>query len=617
MRALLIFLCLACPAAAQTPILLALRAQQWEAARALASAQDDPLATTLVDFIRLLNPGQARAGALAAFMAAHPDWPDRPALERRYGEALADEPAMKLVGQLCRQHVPVWAPALAQCAQGAALEGDKISAARWARAAWVSGLATPEQEADFLARWPGVASPADQQTRFDMLERADPASARRQIGRMGAEAAALATARLAFRTGDAEAMATLAAVPASLRASPDLLLAEARYLRRSHADEAALALWRAALPQAEAATPQAGRAAFWAERDALARDLLADGRAADAALLADDANLAPDQAVDSVFLVGWITLQRLHDPARAVAKFTALADMSHSAITQARAYYWLGRASGGAARQAAYMRASGWPLTFYGQLAARALGLDGPALATRIAAQQDPAVPEGEAAAFARSEPARAASILAAWEDERRGADFLSAAIQKPASLGTRVAAARLALRLGLPDVAVAAARLAGRDGFVLAQEGWPKPFVPPSAAVRPALVLGVMRQESSFDPKAASSAGAHGLMQLMPATAGQLARALSAPAGPLTDPDVNMRLGSAYLGDLLAQFPACEACAIAAYNAGPHRVHGWIAASGTPAPGEATIDWIEGLPFGETRNYVERVMENTVVYGG
>jgi soluble lytic murein transglycosylase len=190
-------------------------------------------------------------------------------------------------------------------------------------------------------------------------------------------------------------------------------------------------------------------------------------------------------------------------------------------------------------------------------------------------------------------------------------------AMQPPASLATRALVAQLALKLGLPDVAVAAARLAGRDGFVLPRTGWPRPYVPPQGAAAPALVLGVMRQESSFDPEATSAAGAHGLMQVMPATARQLAASLGAPAGPLDDPDVNMRLGAAYLGNLLAQFPQCQACAIAAYNAGPHRVHAWIAALGTPEAGDATIDWIESLPYAETRNYVERVMENTVVYGG
>ncbi len=612
-----LMLLFATPAVAQTPVLLALRANNWPLATSLASADPDPLAIKLVDFIRLLNPGQASARELADFMAAHPGWPDQATLEKRYGEALVLEADGRVAAGLCRARPPVAAPALLRCAD--AVAGDAKAAAKMARAAWVAGLNGSVDEAALLARWSGALSQADEVARFDRLLGSDLGAARRELGRLDGAARAVAAARLAFRANDGGAMGLLGAVPAGARGDGALVLAEMRYLRRGGEDGAALGVWRDAVMGAEAAAPVGHRAAFWAERDALARHLVGSDPAS-AYALADDGLLGPEQAVDALFLAGWIALERLHDPVRARAKFQALADVSRSAITQARAWYWLGRAAvDKAGAQAAYAKAAAWPLTFYGQLAARASGVSEAGLQAAIAGQRDPPVGAAEAASFGRSEAARAAGILAGWQDPRRGAAFLVQAVQAPASLGVRALAAGLALKLGMPDVAVVAARLAGRDGGVLPQDGWPVPYRPPGGAVPAALALAVMRQESSFDPVIVSPAGAHGLMQLMERTAVQVARAQHVAAGPLSDPAVNMRLGTAYLAELVDRFAGCLACAVAAYNAGPNRVGEWVAANGDPAGASEAVlvDWIEMIPFAETRNYVERVLENDAVYAG
>jgi soluble lytic murein transglycosylase len=166
-----------------------------------------------------------------------------------------------------------------------------------------------------------------------------------------------------------------------------------------------------------------------------------------------------------------------------------------------------------------------------------------------------------------------------------------------------------------MPDVAVQIARLAGRDGIVLAQSGWPIPYTPPTGPVQPALILGLMRQESSFDPQITSHAGAQGLMQLMAPTAAQLAHNLHAQATPLSDPQINMRLGEAYFAGLLAQFGGVVPFAVAAYNAGPHRVHVWLPGNIAGTGPDAMIDWIELIPYAETRNYVQRVLESAAIY--
>ncbi|MGH7057581.1 MAG: lytic transglycosylase domain-containing protein, partial [Acetobacteraceae bacterium] len=170
-----------------------------------------------------------------------------------------------------------------------------------------------------------------------------------------------------------------------------------------------------------------------------------------------------------------------------------------------------------------------------------------------------------------------------------------------------------------LPGQAVAASRLAGTYGEMLAQSGWPMPFQPPAGPVDPAVTLGIVREESSFDAGAASPAGALGLMQLMPSTAERMARGLGeriALAALISDPKQNMTLGAAYLHELRDRFDGCLPLAIAAYNAGPENVADWIAENGDPRTGSPDmLTWIELIPYGETRNYVERVIESIAVY--
>jgi soluble lytic murein transglycosylase len=153
----------------------------------------------------------------------------------------------------------------------------------------------------------------------------------------------------------------------------------------------------------------------------------------------------------------------------------------------------------------------------------------------------------------------------------------------------------------------------------MLIREGWPAPVSPPGG-VEPAVALGIMRQESSFDPTAISGAGAQGLMQLMPGTARRTARQNGIAYDNLFDPAQNMALGTAYLSGLIQDFGNCLPLAIAAYNAGPTNVANWLAENGDPeqktaAGGANIIDWVEEIPFSETRNYVQRVTESIVVY--
>ena len=605
----------------------------------------DPVDAQVATWLRLQLPDGGAASEIDAFLQTHPDWPGRAALSQRLQDALAAEPDDAVARTLCNAHRPTTPATLLRCAlaiagpattlppaarAGAqamplALANLPATVVAAARADWTEGLDDPLQEAEFLRLFGSVPGPADQWQRFDRQEWSGAlAAAQRQVGRVPADLRPLALARLALRRGDSGGAGLAAALHGEAAGDPALVLDLARWLRRHDQDDAALELWRDRAQAAEQGARPARMAAYWTEREALARDLLAAHRDADALHLADDPlQAAPALRLDRDFLAGWIELRRLHDPASALAHFAALTG-SRSVITNSRGFYWLGRTLEASGRPAdastAYAAAARHPTSFYGQAALSKLAsgrVD--MLPAALAALHDPAWSSGDAVAYAGQELARAAAFLVGCRDPHHARLFLLRLDQLTASDTGHALGAGFAIRLGLPDVAVAIARSAGRQGLVLPASGWPVPYAPPaSPALPPGLALAVMRQESSFDPAIVSPAGARGLMQLMPATA-RIVSGGAVGADELGDPLLNMQTGTTYLATLLQRFAGREPYAIAAYNAGPNRVQQWIAANepgaDDAATSEATIDWIEQIPFAETRNYVQRVLESQSIY--
>ena len=599
------------------PIIQAMHDHDWPRAQTLAAADPDPIARKIVSFARLLTPDAATAAEIGAFIAANPDWPDQPGLRHALGDAIAHNPDPATARADCTAYRPTLDTAKLRCADADRQAGDADAARDLAGRAWIDGVRDETAEQDFLKTWSSVLSPEIQWRRFDALDWSHDPAAARQAGRLDAAHRALAAARLAFQRKDPRALDFVPAIPEILRSDPALLLEQARWLRITDADAAALALWRGAAMDAEKRAAPDHRAAFWTERDRLARAILPQD-VEGAASLAGDPEAGPDQMPDSLFLSGWIALQRQHDAPRALQKFDALAALSHSLITQARAWYWTARAATGDAAKDADRRAAAFPTTFYGQLAIEALN-GAPALAAAIRQAADPAIPAGREAAFNATEMVHAATTLVRWNDVKWARQFLLTQAQHTTDPAGFALAARMAVSLGMPEIAVQTARLAGRQGVALPHAGYPAPFTPPPETDAP-LILGLMRQESSFDTGIVSGAGAVGLMQIMPATARQIA-GRHGPAPDLKDPGENMRLGIAYFQDLLQQFDGVQPFAIAAYNAGPHRAQVWVAANGV-APADTKngltagmIDWIEQIPYAETRNYVQRVLENTQIY--
>jgi soluble lytic murein transglycosylase len=616
-----LLLAIALPARAQD-VMAYIRADRWAEAEAAVASLPDPAARKLVTYYRMLAPGAATVAEIGQFMADSPDWPMQTTLARRRDEALATETDNAAAAQACDAGAALTSAGMGRCAEAFSDLGRTGDAKRFARRAWVALPADPAREALFLTRWASALGRADQWQRFDRLAWSDTAGAAQNLVRLDPADRARATARLALRRDDVTAIAQVEALPAGEKADPVLLLEEARYLRRAGLDPEALKLWTNNGFAAERAAPPELRTAFWDERNILARHRLRDGDPAGAYALADDdAQTAPEQRADANFLAGFIALRKQDDRARARRHFQVLADISKAAITQGRAHYWLARAADSdAAARREYAAAAAYPSTFYGQLAALALG-DGPSgLAARITALHDPVWNAGEALAFAGRELARASTYLVSWGEARRAMAFLLRLNEITPDPADHSMAAKLADGFGMQETAIAIARRAGRNGVILLDAGWPQPVdVPPGAGVEPALALGIIRQESSFDTTTVSPVGALGLMQLMPDTAAQTARliGLRGRLPSLTgDTAVNIELGTAYLRTLMAQFGGCTPLAVAGYNAGPTKVAEWLGTNGDPrGAGVDMIDWIEQIPYGETRNYVQRVIENEVIY--
>ncbi|MGE4482648.1 lytic transglycosylase domain-containing protein [Acidocella sp.] len=403
-------------------------------------------------------------------------------------------------------------------------------------------------------------------------------------------------------------------------------ITQVQALHRNGQDAQAAQLWesqgRAAM---KAASPEQ-QLMFWPAQNSLARALLQAGDAKSAYKVVIAANppisgiAAREQIADRDFFAGFLLLRFLKQPQEAATWFQDLAASSTAVITQARAYYWLGRSETGAAAQQDYAHAANFPDTFYGQLAALALGDTPQQLAARIRSVAEPNFTVQDALDFGLGELPRAAVLLMQMGDSHDAQIFLDRIGQTALDDKSRLMAARLALGLGLPQSSVAIARRAGIYGQMLVREGWPMPYKPPASILDPAISLGIMRQESSFNPDVVSGAGAVGLMQLMPATARLTGRRYGLPYGDLFDPNQNMALGASYLSQEINNFGECLPLAIAAYNAGPTNVANWLRANGDPElgahPGGANmIDWIEEIPFNETRNYVQRVSENITIY--
>lgn len=583
----------------------------------------DPVARKLAEWAILrsdnTNPSFAR---YAAFVNANPSWPHAPLFRRRAENALwNDHLDDNAVLAFFANRSPATAKGRYMLARALLTKGDREAAATLVRQAWRNDDCSADSEAKVLEMFGNMLTPADHKARMERRFFADDTEAGlRAAARLGGDQLAIGRARAAVMRGAGNAKALLDAVPVAARRDPGYVFARIQLLRKENKPEEAGKLILA-VPQDPDALVDVDQ--WWVERRLLVRKLLDDGDAQTAYRVARDAASPPqgNYRVDQYFTTGWIALRYLHDPKTAAENFSHINEGTVSPHALARGGYWQGRAAeamGQRAQAKAYYEAAAqYTATYYGQLARARLGL------TDLGLHGPPIFSPQEQSVLSNLEVGRAAEILYAL-DER---DMLASIFAELGESGTDIA--------GMAALGeIAAKHDDGRSMLLLGQSaynrglpleyyaypivGLPdyKPIAPP---IEQEVAYSISRQESHFNQKIVSSAHAMGLMQVTPAAAIDTARKYKATYNRdllLKDPVYNMQMGAAELANLLGGYNGSYILTFAGYNAGRGRVRQWIAAYGDPRdPKIDPVDWVERIPIAETRNYVERIMENLQVY--
>ncbi|MBW6523752.1 lytic transglycosylase domain-containing protein [Sphingomonas sp. RHCKR47] len=567
----------------------------------------------------------------ATFLLAHPGWPNQTA-NRRAAEkqAATGYAAPASVIAFCRRFPPLTGTGWLACARAYQASGNTVEAYAAARAAWRSGALSPTDESAVLTGFAGALTPADHDARMDtLLWQGQTGAAARQIALTSAGARPLFEARLAFRTGDANASALASVNDAAGASDAGYIADKAVWLRNSGASPSA----RGWLARTRSALIRPGNVEkFYEVLLTNARGAAADGQwqtAYDIARQIDDAyptgtdiSTKPygerDDYTSLAWLAGQTALMKLSRPADAAFLFQRYGEASQSPQTRAKGFYWAARAAEAAGKPEAaglFARAGGYRDQYYGQLALEHMRqplVAPPALPPR---QIDPAV----RAAFLNRETVRAAQFLGQTGQRQDQTAFIRLIAADATSDTDHLLADELSRQLGRPDLAVLVGRSAMQNGLTqYSAVAFPTVPVPGGYESQWTMIHAVSRQESQFDREARSPVGASGLMQLMPATAREQAGKLGLPYDPArltADTSYNVMLGSSYFQRIFGLYGSYP-LAIAAYNAGPGNVNKWLRANGDPRTGAVDmVDWVEAIPYNETRNYVQRVLENAVVY--
>ncbi len=584
----------------------------WQGARAAARGA---IAQDIVEWSRL-RAGDGTLSDYEAFLVRRPDWPGLGLLRRKGEEAVARSTTPDRVVAWFDGGQPQTVEGSLALIRAYAALNRRAAAEAEAMRAWIALSFTSEQEAALLATYSAVLAPVHELRLDRLLWDGEAVEAQRMLPRVGEGWRRLAEARLALRADAPGVDAKLNAVPATLAANPGL--AYERFIWRMRKDryEDAAALIVGVSDSAETL----GRPEAWAPRRALlARRLLRDGDPRMAYRVASSNHLAGGgDFAELEFVAGFVALRSLGDATAALGHFRALGAAVSTPISASRAAYWEGRALEHLGRpdeaRTAFARAAGYQTAYYGLLASERAGIPlDPALLGRDKA------PDWTGSAFARSSVFEAAVLLLRAGDRTNAKRFL---LHLAEGLDARELAqlGEMALARGEPHLAVLIGKEAAERGVILPRIYFPlTDMIPDGLPVSRALALSIARRESEFDPGVVSPAGARGLMQVMPETAKMMAaktgRAFE--KGRLTtDPAYNAALGAAYLKQLVEEFGPSIALIASGYNAGPGRPRSWVAQFGDPRRADVdVVDWVEMIPFSETRTYVMRVSESVVIY--
>ncbi|MGL4324999.1 MAG: transglycosylase SLT domain-containing protein [Beijerinckiaceae bacterium] len=597
--------------------------QKGDVAAGDASAKriSDPAARALAEWV-IARSGYRAIGhqRIRAFIQANPQWPTQTLLARRAEEAcIADVTTPRLILAFFAERLPVTAMGKIALARSLVSDGKKSEANALVRTVWRDDHFSDEAEEAVLKEFSGALTRDDHRARMERYNfKSMWAKALRAAARISPDHVALVKARQAVDNEAANAKALVAALPASLTNDSSAIFARAQLARRGNDAAGAAKMLE---PVTRDAAILVDGDEWWVERRMITRKLLDSGNYENAyKVAAGHGAKGPAMQVEAEFHAGWIALRFLKDAKKAEPHFLSAQSVARTPMSQSRAAYWLGRTArhdGDMLKARDYFEAaSKHSAFFYGQLARAELGLaDMPA--------QAPLLTPEDRKRIATDAALRSIDLLLSISERDLAMTMISDMAQ---TSGTQAQLNAIGLMLAARQdtrAQLVLGKLSLQRGVAVKYHAFPTAGIPAfqhlNVPVEIPIVHAIARQESAFNPRAVSHAGAMGLMQLMPATARVTASRFKAPydAGRLlNDPAYNAQIGAAHLSELVETWRGSYILTFASYNAGGGNVKKWIDAYGDPRqPSVDPIDWIERIPFTETRNYVQRIMENVQVY--
>ncbi|NJM30716.1 MAG: lytic transglycosylase domain-containing protein [Rhizobiales bacterium] len=559
------------------------------------------------------------------FLNAAPKWPLAETLNKRAEHALyvRREPAELILSHFAKRK-PASPEGMLALARAQRESGNESEARSLVRKAWLTPAVDAALEKAVIAEFGTFLGSDDHRRRtWRLIYDQQSNAAIRNAKRAGGDVLNAAKAAQLLLRGHAAGEKQYRGLSSAMREQPAMKYALVRYYRKLERFSKARAIV-ATIPSDPAIVGDAE--AWWVERRIIARRSVGIShkdtvKTAYAIARAHGFDSGPN-AVEGEFLAGWIALRSLQDPERAMPHFKKLADVAPTRTEKARAKYWIGRTYAAlgdkTSAASAYRDAAQHSTVYYGQLAREQIGLG----------SEPEKIPSGAASADARArvdgdEVIRAFKMVQAAKDKSSLGMFLWPISTRFDGADEMNAAAAIVHKAGGTTMSLRLAKASAARNIDIDDWGYPVKAMPAwkqiGKPVEKALVYGLSRQESEFDPKAGSKVGAQGLMQLMPGTAKLVARQYRlsyAPSKLTGDPAYNVKLGAAHLADLVEDYNGSYVLTLVAYNAGPRRSREWVAEYGDPRNGQVDpIDWVESIPFQETRQYVQKVLQNTHIY--
>jgi soluble lytic murein transglycosylase len=599
---------------------LSRRAKTGDATDA-AKAISDPAAQKLAEWFILRHPDSlAHFQRYVTFISDNPEWPGTILLRRRAEAHLWQEKADAATVHAFTSDQPLTAKGRFALARTLLGEGDRVGAQRIAKAAFRSEELSERAETDVLEVFRDMFDRDDYQARMDkMIGAKDMSAAMRAARRVGDDAVAIVKACSAVKGSDDKAADRLDSAAADAKGDLGYLLCRVQWLMRK---EKFLEASRVVLAAPTESMALQDTDEWWRVRRILARKLLdqRDYQTAYEIVRAAAAPASENYRGESQFMPGWIALRYLNDAKTALSHFAHIDDGSVTPTTLARASYWRGRAvealgdRDGA--RAHYEAAASHTTAYYGQLARARLGIE----TLELRAPPPPAPAGGSRL---KDEIVRAAEMLYAIGEREVAVAFAADLGGESTDVPTLSAVAEVTNRNNDARAMLELGKTALARGLAVDHYAFPTIGIPPHTQfgqpIDRSIIYSVARTESAFNQRDRSSASAVGLMQVTPEAGRDTAKRFGVEYDwdkLVSDPVYNTQMGAAELSALLSEYKGSLIMTFAGYNAGRGRVRDWVKAYGDPRdPNVDPVDWAERIPFSETRNYVQRVMENLLVY--